>query len=86
MTAENKKTKTEAATEDFSSEINAPLWSVVYLTSAAPLLYGLAWPAQEFTINAVIYLPFVVILAIEFMSRLRHRASERSSHVSYVKP
>ncbi len=29
MTAENKKTKTEAATEDFSSEINAPLWSVV---------------------------------------------------------
>lgn len=47
----------------------APTYGVAYLTLAAPLLYGMVWPFSRFPSEALIYLPFVALVAVNALLR-----------------
>lgn len=48
-----------------------PVWSLIYLTCAAPLLYAIVWAPDPLWLHAALYLPFCVLLAIELFARRR---------------
>ena len=46
-----------------------PNIATIYLTLAAPLLYGFVWPRDQFASEALIYLPCVSLLFVEVFAR-----------------
>jgi hypothetical protein len=48
-----------------------PSWAWIYLSGAAPLLYAIIWAPGLLKLQAALYLPFVLILIVETIVRLR---------------
>ncbi len=59
-----------------------PAWSFIYLTCAAPLLYYQVKSPENPIYSLLIYVPFLIILAVELLIRLW----ETHADVSYVRP
>jgi alpha-1,6-mannosyltransferase len=51
-------------------------WALIYLSVISPLLYQLVWEPEPLVLHATLYLPFAVILLIEFALRPRRPALE----------
>ena len=41
-------------------------WALIYLSVISPLLYQFVWEPEPLVLHATLYLPFAVILLIEF--------------------
>ena len=54
-------------------------WALVYLSSISPLLYRIIWEPGEALLQAVLYVPFAVILLIE-LARGPHRPDTEPCH------
>jgi hypothetical protein len=48
-----------------------PSWALIYLSGAAPLLYANIWAPAPLLLHAALYVPFIVILIVEIIVRLR---------------
>ncbi len=51
-------------------------WALIYLSVISPLLYQLVWEPEPLVLHATLYLPFAVILLIEFAVGPRRPARE----------
>lgn len=54
-------------------------WGLVYISAAAPLLYAIIWAPGDLALQATLYLPCVLILAIEIWCSM-HRSSPESTN------
>ena len=63
-----------------------PSLALIYLTGAAPLLYRSVWWPEPVLLDAVLYLPFFVLLAIEFVARQRSTTKECRDDASHLQP
>ena len=57
-----------------------PSAAMLVLTCTAPVLYGAPGPSDEFARAALVFLPFLLVLAIETTVRLRGRPAESYAH------
>jgi hypothetical protein len=51
-------------------------WAWIYLSIAAPLLYRQVWEPAPLLLHAVLYLPFVAILLLEWIQERRRPFTE----------
>jgi len=56
-----------------------PSWALIYLSSTAPLLYGVVWTSDPLPLQAALYVPFALILVIEIWCNFRRSTSESSN-------
>ncbi len=61
-----------------------PSWALIYLSAAAPLLYDIVWSPGTVPLHAALYVPFALILGLEFRLHRRHSPLE-SSHDGSLK-
>jgi hypothetical protein len=57
-----------------------PSAALIWLSCAAPLLYGIVWPASQLMLDAAVYVPFAIVLTLEIALRLNRPPSEEDAH------